>query len=138
MGSTRTIYKHLTEWWAKGILASKLRGVHGQTEQSMENALYAISVGLVIVIAVQFFVVALYARNISFNQLLGVPLFAVVLILKIVLFILTLYVCLLVVKARPELSVVASLTCYAYSGALPLLGVLMAEQLREAIRLFIP
>jgi hypothetical protein len=130
-------YDYLGRWWNKGLSFWNLRAADGAARGSLQQALESLVVGLLIALLIQSLVLVYYipTKNL-FIQFLGLPLYGIVIIANIAVFVLLLYAALRALGIKLELRLVAALACYRLSGAVPLIILFAGEQRSEAIRLF--
>lgn len=127
----------LNHWLQKGLAVHRLKGRDGEAADSPQKALESLGVGFAVAAAIEFLVVFMFQKDLKAENLFGIPLFAVPLAFSFLSFLLFLLVCLRAAGVRLRAGVTFSLTCYVFSGAIPLLMLFSYDQLSEALRLFI-
>jgi hypothetical protein len=127
----------LSAWFHKGVLVSKLKGADGKAADSWRRAFKSLVVGFVVALVIESVVIFLFEKDLKFDALFGFPWFAVPLVLGFGSFLVFLLAWLWVIRVKLRVGTTFSLTCYVFSGAIPILLFLFHEQLSEAIRLFL-
>ena len=126
----------LLSWWNDAARGKKLMRWPKNSDRSVRESLEALLVGLSTGAAAQFAVLRIYSPKADFqDQLLGVPLFALIQALNVFLMVALIYGSLRVTGLNAPFGVVATLTCYAFAATIPFISILMVEQFNEAIRL---
>ncbi|MGH9774820.1 MAG: hypothetical protein ACRD50_07715 [Candidatus Acidiferrales bacterium] len=137
MSELRLILEYIGTWFQKGILIKRLRAREVTGPDAWKRALSSFSVGSFIAALINSLVVLLFQKQHSFVDVLGFPVLIVTVLLASGSFLGLLIILLKVFQLRLKLAVVASSTWYVLSGAIPILSLLLHEQMSEAIRLFI-
>ena len=130
-------YQNLVSWWTKGVLIQNLTGEDGRTPKSVEKAINALVIGLLVGVAIELSVLVTLFPKLLSAPLVAFWLFLLIHVVNVLCFVILLHLSLLAFRANPKLFAVPSLTFYAFSGAIPLLMLLTVEQLGEAIQLFV-
>lgn len=126
----------LHDWFQKGILVHRLRGSDGKKRNSWKGALQSLSVGFTIAALIEFLVLLMFQKDLKFETYSKLPIFAIPPLVGLLCFLASLLVWLRVMRVKLSAGVTFSLTCYVFSGALPLLMFWSFEPLSDAIRLF--
>jgi hypothetical protein len=123
-------------WWNGALCARRLLAWPQDGESTVLEGLQILGIGLLIGGVIQFAIFQAYAPGIKdYGRLLDVPIFALVQGINVVVIAMILHGALVCLRIRVPLRVVSILTYIACAGALPLIVVLMTEQLNEALRL---
>jgi hypothetical protein len=134
--SLRPTHEDVARWWRKGVCFWNLAGSDALERDAPEKATRVLLVGLLLGIGVELVVILLHSVEGSFAQLLGFPLFFVLLLVQVALFALLLLITLRALGLRIRVQWVYVLVAYTLSGTIPLVYLLTGEQAGEALRLF--
>ena len=131
-------YEVAADWWEKGVLFWNLSTASALKDGTPKPSVQALLFGVALSGIVEYaYVAVLRGAGTPFEKAPGIPLFLIIHFLNVWFFISFLLGALWVSRARLRPKPVVAVTCYTFSGAIPIVMFLMTEQLGEAIRLLL-
>jgi len=134
---TVTLLDCIFEWFSKGVPIWRLQRTDVLGPNSLRRSVAVLTVGIVAAAIIETIVIMLFNPVTSLNQFFGLPLIWLVNATGAAIFLGVFLLLIRLFRLGVTLASLACLTCYTLSGLFPIVALLNAPQLHEAIVLFL-